>query len=100
MRLFYQGMTEPLAYFPNTALASIEAGFSRGKWVDDREKSLKKMAETFHDGYMTRGEGSNVYIARIWPQWHEELAEQVRLLASLVIQGPRLAAQQAADVEH
>lgn len=100
VRLFYQGMTEPLAYFPNTALASIEAGFSRGKWIDDREKSLKKMAETFHDGYMTRGEGSNVYIARIWPQWHEELAEQVRLLASLVIQGPRLAAQQAADVEH
>ncbi|RJX74320.1 exodeoxyribonuclease V subunit gamma [Vibrio sinensis] len=95
--LFYQGMTAPLAYFPQTALANIEAGFSRGNWVDDEEKSLKKMVDTFNDGYMTSGEGNNVYIARIWPQWNEALAQQVRLLSNLVIQAPRLHAEQAED---
>lgn len=96
--LFYQGMTAPLAYFPKTALACVEAGFSRGQWVDDRDKSLKKMADSFNESYMSHGEGSNVYIARIWPLWNEALAEQVRLLATLVMQGPRLWVQVAQDV--
>lgn len=99
VRLFYQGMTEPLAYFPKTALASIEAGFNRGKWIEDQDKSLKKMAECFNDGYMTTGEGGNVYIARIWPQWSDELAQQVHLLATLVMQGPRLWIKDATDAE-
>ncbi len=99
VRLFYQGMTQPLAYFPKTALASVEAGFSRGNWVDDEEKSLKKMADTFNDGYMVNGEGNNAYIARIWPTWNEELAAQVRTLAALVIQAPRLAAKTLEDME-
>ena len=93
VRLFYQGLTEPLAYFPRTALACVEAGFSRGNWVDDEEKSLKKMADTFNDGYMTTGEGNNPYIQRIWPQWHDELAQQVRTNSALVLQAPRLAMQ-------
>lgn len=99
VRLFYQGMNEPLAYFPKTALASIEAGFNRGQWHEDSEKALKKMADSFNDSYMSHGEGSNVYIARIWPQWDEPLAEQVRLLASLVLQAPRLAAQSMTEME-
>nr|WP_202436302.1 exodeoxyribonuclease V subunit gamma [Vibrio eleionomae] len=90
VRLFYQGLTEPLPYFPKTALASIEAGFSRGKWVDDEDKSHKKMADSFNDGYMSVGEGNNPYIQRIWPQWHEALAHQVRTYATLVLQAPRL----------
>ncbi|WP_068712264.1 exodeoxyribonuclease V subunit gamma [Vibrio tritonius] len=93
VRLFYQGLTEPLAYFPRTALACVEAGFSRGNWVDDEEKSLKKMADTFNDGYMTTGEGNNPYIQRIWPQWNDELAQQVRTNSALVLQTPRLAMQ-------
>lgn len=97
VRLFYQGMTEPLPYFPKTVQAAIEAGFSRGQWVDDEEKSLKKMAETFNDGFMTHGEGNNAYIARLWPQWNEELAQQVRMLASLVFQAPRLQLTDSAD---
>ncbi|HDM8039818.1 TPA: exodeoxyribonuclease V subunit gamma [Vibrio fluvialis] len=96
-RLYYQGMTAPLAYFPKTALAGVEAGFSRGQWVDDEEKSLKKMAETFNDGFMTSGEGNNHYIARLWPQWTDELAHQVRVLASLVLQAPRLQLRDYAD---
>ncbi|UPQ87413.1 exodeoxyribonuclease V subunit gamma [Vibrio sinaloensis] len=93
VRLFYQGMTQPLAYFPKTALANIEAGFSRGHWADDEEKALKKMADTFNDGYLSPGEGNNVYIARIWPSWDQTLAEQVRHLSHLVIQTPRLMMQ-------
>jgi len=90
IRLYYQGMTSPIPYFPKTVLACVEAGFSRGKWVDDETKSLKKMADTFNDGFATSGEGNDVYIARIWPEWNEDLAQQVRLLATLVLQTPRL----------
>ncbi|MEZ8193473.1 exodeoxyribonuclease V subunit gamma [Vibrio cortegadensis] len=99
VRLFYQGMTEPLPYFPKTALAGVEAGFSRGNWVDDEEKSLKKMADTFNDGYAFTGEGRDSYIARIWPKWDDELALQARLYSSLVMQGPRLWAKDASDIE-
>ncbi|MEZ8823489.1 exodeoxyribonuclease V subunit gamma [Vibrio amylolyticus] len=97
IRLYYQGMTEPLCYFPKTALASVEAGFSRGKWVDDEEKSNKKMSGTFNDSYMVSGEGANHYISRIWPQWNDELAAQVRTLSVLIIQAPRLAVMSAED---
>ena len=93
IRLYYQGMTTPLAYFPNTALACVEAGFNRGSWSESQEKSFKKMAEVFNDGYFNKGEGANTYINRIWPQWSDELASQVWELAALVIQAPRLAVQ-------
>ncbi|PMH41161.1 exodeoxyribonuclease V subunit gamma [Vibrio sp. 10N.286.49.B3] len=95
--LFYQGMSQPLAYFPKTALAGVEAGFSRGKWVDDEEKALKKMEATFNDGYQFAGEGSNSYIARIWPQWNEELAAQARQLSTLIMQAPRLQSLDSED---
>ncbi|MDR9830199.1 exodeoxyribonuclease V subunit gamma [Vibrio sp. FNV 38] len=91
VRLFSEGINKPLAYFPTTGLAAVEAGFSRGKWVEDEEKSLKKMVEAFQGGYMSRGEGENEYIARVWPRWDEDLANQVLSLSRLVIQGPRLA---------
>ena len=99
VRLFYQGMTEPLCYLPKTSLACVEAGFSRGKWVDDEEKSLKKMADTFNDSYMATGEGANPYIARIWPNWNDELAAQVRTISALVLQAPRLAATDSEDMQ-
>ncbi len=97
VRLFFEGMTKPLPYFPKTALACVEAGFSRGHWADDEEKSLKKMADAFNDGYMSPGEGNNVYISRIWSAWNDELAAEVRTLTALVLQGARLAAQDADD---
>lgn len=97
--LYYQGLTHPLAYFPRTALASIEAGFSRGQWVADEEKSIKKMADTFNDGYMTHGEGNNPYIQRIWPLWDESLAHDVLRLSERVLMAPRLRWQQIEDKE-
>ncbi|MDK9740180.1 exodeoxyribonuclease V subunit gamma [Vibrio sp. D404a] len=99
VRLFYQGMTTPLPYFPKTALAGVEAGFSRGKWVDDEEKSLKKMADTFNDSYAFTGEGRDSYISRIWPKWDETLAAEARLYSTLVMQAARLAVVDPNDQE-
>ncbi|TFH91385.1 exodeoxyribonuclease V subunit gamma [Vibrio ouci] len=99
VRLFYQGMTEPLAYFPKTALACVEAGFSRGNWVDDEEKSLKKMADTFNDSFMAAGEGNSPYIARIWPNWNDELAANLRTMSALVLQTARLEAMTNEDMQ-
>lgn len=57
------------------------------------------MADTFNDGYMSSGEGNNAYIARIWPAWNDDLAKEVRLLTALVLQGARLAVQDADDIK-
>ncbi|MGO1297023.1 MAG: exodeoxyribonuclease V subunit gamma [Vibrio sp.] len=99
VRLYYQGLNTPLAYFPRTALASIEAGFSRGQWVADDDKSRKKMAETFNDGFKTRGEGNNAYIQRIWPHWSDELAHDVLRMSESVLMAPRLHRKQMGDEE-
>ncbi|MFC3022303.1 exodeoxyribonuclease V subunit gamma [Vibrio zhugei] len=99
VRLYYQGLNTPLAYFPRTALASIEAGFSRGKWVADDDKSRKKMAETFNDGFKTHGEGSNAYIQRIWPHWSEALANEVLRVSESVLMAPRLRRKQVGEEE-
>jgi exodeoxyribonuclease V gamma subunit len=48
---------------------------------------------------MSPGEGNNAYISRIWPAWNDELASEVRLLTALVLQGARLAVQDADDVK-
>lgn len=85
LQLFCQGMNQPLAYFPATCLAGVEAELSRGKWTQDYDKAVKKMADTFNDGYRFSGEGGNDYIARIWPRWQEELAQQSYQLAQRVI---------------
>ena len=99
VRLFYQGMTAPLPYFPKTALAGVEAGFSRGKWVDDEEKSLKKMADTFNDSFAFTGEGRDTYISRIWSKWDDALAAESRMYSTLVLQAARLAAADLEDQE-
>ena len=89
--LYYQGLNKkPIAYFPRTALAGIKGCIGRdGKWKDDEEtlvKAYKKMADSFNDGYLFPGEGSDVYIARVWPQWNDELAVESMQLANRVLQ--------------
>ncbi len=99
VRLFYQGMNQPLAYFPNTALAGVQACINKaGEWVDNEELSLKKMGGAFNDGYLFPGEGSNNYIERVWPHWNEELGREVRLNASLVLQAAVLATQNSKEM--
>ncbi|WP_428772283.1 exodeoxyribonuclease V subunit gamma [Vibrio sp.] len=90
--LYFQGLNQPLCYFPQTCLAGVEAGFNRGKWVEDPDRARQKMAEAFNDGYLRRGEGRNDYIRRIWPQWQAELASQSYQLARQILEPARRAA--------
>jgi exodeoxyribonuclease V gamma subunit len=91
IQLYIQGMNAPLPYFPATALAGVEAGFNRkGEWQVDEEKSSQKMQEAFRGSEFTYGEGSNIYIARMWPQWSESLGRELTRYSSLVLQTPRL----------
>ena len=88
--LYYQGLNQPLAYFPKTAMAAIQAHIGRdGSWKSDEEteqKALTKMTECFNDGYLFAGEGSDDYIQRVWPQWNDDVAQEANQLAALVLQ--------------
>jgi exodeoxyribonuclease V gamma subunit len=90
---YCKGVNEPLAYFPKTAFAGIEANIKKGEWVPDHEKSYSKMADAFNGGYFANGEGDDPYVARIWPDWSDNLAQQVALISAFVLQAPVLAAQ-------
>ncbi|WP_261857808.1 exodeoxyribonuclease V subunit gamma [Photobacterium sanguinicancri] len=91
IELYFDGLNQPLAYFPKTALAGIQARIGRdGSFKDDDEtiqKALKKMADTFNDGYLFAGEGADSYIARVWPNWDDNLANDASQLASRILQG-------------
>ncbi len=91
--LFVNGQDLALAYFPETAMAGVEANFSRGAWTPNDEKMLTKMEARFCGGFMTIGEGSNAYIARVWPEWNEELAHAAKQLACRVLEAPRTLSQ-------
>lgn len=90
IELYYHGLNQPLAYFPKTAMAAMQAHIGRdGSWKDDddiEQKALTKMAECFNDGYLFAGEGSDNYIQRVWPQWQDGLAQEANQLAALVLQ--------------
>ncbi|MCD9546136.1 exodeoxyribonuclease V subunit gamma [Photobacterium carnosum] len=90
IELYYQGLNQPLAYFPKTAMAAIQAHIGRdGSWKSDGEteqKALTKMAECFNDGYLFAGEGGDDYIQRVWPQWNDDVAQDANQLAALVLQ--------------
>ncbi|UTM57862.1 exodeoxyribonuclease V subunit gamma [Photobacterium sp. CCB-ST2H9] len=78
---YLAGQSDPLPYFPRTVLSGLEALQDKsGNWLTDEDTLLKaqtKMAAVFQDSYLLRGEGSNVYIARVWPQWQDDLAADV-----------------------
>ncbi|MFA0440704.1 exodeoxyribonuclease V subunit gamma [Vibrio sp. 10N.286.49.C2] len=97
LSLFVEGLDQPLAYFPETAMAGIEANFSRGAWKPDDEKMLSKMEAKFIGGYMMIGEGGNPYISRVWPQWDDNMAQESKQLAARVLQAPRTMSQSAED---
>lgn len=100
IELYFQGLNQPLAYFPKTAQAGIMACIDKnGNWSDsdeNREKALAKMADAFNGGYMFTGEGVDTYVARVWPQWSDELAQEISQLAARVLQGPIMGSE---DVE-
>lgn len=79
VQYYFNGLNQPLAYFPKTALIGME------RLVLGKEDGDVKMANTFNDGYQFSGEGSNRYINRVWPEWSESLYQQVSVLASDVL---------------
>ena len=84
------GLTQPLPYFPRTAHAGIQACIDKkGQWCDDEatlSKAAGKRAEAFNGGYMFEGEGNNSYIYRVWPQWDDEVAEQLQGWEAQILQ--------------
>ncbi|MBL4830096.1 MAG: exodeoxyribonuclease V subunit gamma [Aliivibrio sp.] len=101
--LYYQGLTQPIPYFPKTALTGIEAHIGRnGEWKSDEKtqsQADKKRQGCFNDGYLFSGEGANDYIRRVWPSWSEPLNEQLSQLASRVLQAAVLNSQESQDKE-
>lgn len=86
---YYQGLTQPLPYFPRTVLAGLQAcQDKKGNWYDDEEtldKAKAKMAEAFNGGYIFEGEGTNAYINRVWPEWNDVLASDLQLWAGQLL---------------
>ncbi|MEJ2766610.1 exodeoxyribonuclease V subunit gamma [Photobacterium sp. MCCC 1A19761] len=80
-----QGLSQPLPYFPRTALTGLQACQDKqGNWHSDedtQEKARLKMAEAFNGGYLFSGEGMNVYINRVWPAWDDSVSESAALAA-------------------
>ncbi|MGX9417068.1 exodeoxyribonuclease V subunit gamma [Vibrio sp. WJH972] len=64
LRYFFNGMNQPLAYFPKTALVGVEAQRAQ----EDDVKLSKKMADAYNGSQMISGEGSNPYYSRLWPE--------------------------------
>ncbi|WED21247.1 exodeoxyribonuclease V subunit gamma [Vibrio sp. JC009] len=79
VELYFEGMNQPLAYFPKTVLAGAEALMS-GKGDE-----ISKMEKAFNDGYNFSGEGRDSYIARVWPEWNEALSVQLLQHAQSVL---------------
>ncbi|QUJ66936.1 exodeoxyribonuclease V subunit gamma [Photobacterium sp. GJ3] len=86
---YLAGQSYPFPYFPRTALAGLEAlQDKQGNWLTDEDsqaKAFTKMAAAFQDSYLFSGEGSNAYIARVWPVWSEGLAEEAMHWAQRVL---------------
>ncbi|WP_038183357.1 exodeoxyribonuclease V subunit gamma [Vibrio rhizosphaerae] len=100
VRFYVEGMNHPLPYFPQVALAGIEANFNRQReWHEDKEKTAKKMQEAFigNDFSAVGGEGQNAYIARIWPQWSEALSQTAYAYAEQVLLPPMLWVKEYTD---
>ncbi|AYV20739.1 exodeoxyribonuclease V subunit gamma [Vibrio mediterranei] len=97
LELFLGGLDKPLAYFPESALAGIEANYSRGSWTPNDEKMLSKMEARFIGGYMQTGERENPYISRVWPEWSEVLANDLKLVSQLVLEAPRTLSMNAEE---
>ena len=98
---YYQGLTQPLPYFPRTVLAGLQACQDKqGNWQDNEdtlEKARAKMAEAYNGGYMFEGEGSNAYINRVWPEWNEVLAADLQQWAEQLLKPALLYLQEVKD---
>jgi exodeoxyribonuclease V gamma subunit len=79
--LYYSGLNRPLAYFPRSAQAGVE------QLLKNKADAAEKMGQAFNDSFLFAGEGSDAYIARVWPQWNDMLAQQALEYAQTVLLG-------------
>jgi exodeoxyribonuclease V gamma subunit len=78
---FFNGLNQPLAYFPKTAFVGIEAKI---KQTDDAHLS-KKMAEMYLGNSMVVGEVSNPYFSRLWPALTPSIEANLLAIANDVL---------------
>ncbi|CAH0526742.1 exodeoxyribonuclease V subunit gamma [Vibrio hippocampi] len=86
LEYYFSGLDQPLAYFPETAMDGVQANMVKGQWTPNQEKMLSKMATRFNGGYNMTGEGANLYIARVWSQWNDELAQESMRMTQWVLE--------------
>lgn len=72
LRLYMQGMAEPLLLFPRTSLAFAEARFT-GRKPKDRPEALRAAMRQWEGGYMVSPERDDSYLAFLFrdaePDW-------------------------------
>lgn len=78
LNLYVRGMNQPLCYFPKTALTQLKTEAGKGKKLPTEEEIEKKMADEFNGNQRVAGEGSDIYISRLWPVWNQELSQHTR----------------------
>jgi exodeoxyribonuclease V gamma subunit len=86
--LYFEGMEQPIPYFPKSAYEAMLAFVAKAK-KDDIESArqmakLKLNAAYLGDDYHS-GEGDNVYIQRVWKEWNNELQDQAMVLAEKIL---------------
>jgi exodeoxyribonuclease V gamma subunit len=77
----YQGLNQPLVYFPKTALAGIEAKIKSM----DSDAVSKKMQDMYLGSGMIAGEGQDLYFSRLWPELTPEIEESLLKVAEQIL---------------
>lgn len=76
---YFDGMTQPIPYFPKSANEAMQAFVAKSKKGDidgARKIAADKLAATFLGDNYNAGEGDNVYIQRVWKAWDSDLQAQ------------------------
>ncbi|PML97061.1 exodeoxyribonuclease V subunit gamma [Vibrio breoganii] len=86
--LYFEGMTNPLPYFPRSAHAAMQEFVKKSKKGDTeiaREAAIGKFSSTALGDDYNSGEADDMYIQRAWPQWSEALQQGGYQLAERVL---------------
>ena len=78
---FYNGLNQPLVYFPKTAHVGVEEKIKQS----DEDSQTKKMTDMYNGNQSVSGEGSNPYFSRVWPEFTSTVAANLLGIASDVL---------------
>ncbi|WP_096619408.1 exodeoxyribonuclease V subunit gamma [Candidatus Enterovibrio altilux] len=86
---YFNGTESPYPYLPITAMAGLQACINKeGQWQNDdatKKKAKSKMRCAYEGGHLTKGEGENIYIARVWPEASETLLNKIFSIGTQVL---------------